>query len=226
MWWRKPQKKTGLCQKVKRVDIKSIKMKKNILSIVLFLTGASGFSATTTISNSGTTFTPNAITINLGDDVSFSITISHNAIEVSKATYDANKNTALPGGFSVDFGGGTVSADKLTEGVHYYVCSPHASIGMKGTINVAGTTGIAVKTSSSEISIFPNPSDGNFQLKINNASSIQKFDLEIYSLIGAKVYSKKDLQQQGTSNIEAADLPKGTYVLKLYDSKSKEYLCS
>jgi len=198
-------------------------MKKILLFTVLASSGFAGFGSTFTISNSGTEFTPATITIIVGDNVDFSLGTSHNAIEVSQATWNANGNTPLSGGFSTPFGGGTVSADKLAVGTHYFVCKPHASLGMKGTITVLDPTGIAENTSKEDISIYPNPSNGNFQLQINTSQFAKKLDLGIYTVQGKRVYSKADMQQQTSSNIEISDLPKGIYFLRLFDGKDNYY---
>jgi plastocyanin len=198
-------------------------MKKSILIILLALYGYTGFSATITVSNSGTVFTPATITINLGDEVNFTISGSHDVVEVSKATWDAKGNTPLSGGFSLPFGGGILTADKLTEGIHYYVCTPHANFGMIGTITVLNTTGVAENTLKDGISVFPNPSNGNFQLKINNPKTAKEYELGIYNVLGAKVYSKVQLQQQNSINVDIADLPKGTYFVKLLSGKETFY---
>ncbi len=196
-------------------------MKKTLLFIVLASSGFAGFSATFTITNSGTSFTPATTTITVGDVVNFNLASTHNAVEVSQATWEANGNTALSGGFSTPFGGGTVTADNLTAGIHYFVCKPHASLGMKGTITVLETTGLAENKADEDVSIFPNPSYGNFHLQINNASqSSKKLELGIYTLQGKRVYSKTDLQQQTTTDIYISDLPKGIYVLRLYGGKA------
>ncbi|MEM7433992.1 MAG: plastocyanin/azurin family copper-binding protein [Myxococcota bacterium] len=80
-------------------------------------------------------FMPEDITISTGDTVRFVMTDTHNALEVSQETYDARGTTPLEGGFEVDFGQtGEVTFD--TPGVHYYVCTPHATVGMIGTITV------------------------------------------------------------------------------------------
>jgi len=63
---------------------------KFLLSIILLILSLTGFSKTWTINNSGNTFTSASITINLGDSVKFSIGSSHNSVEVSQATWDAN----------------------------------------------------------------------------------------------------------------------------------------
>lgn len=80
-------------------------------------------------------FMPEDITISAGDTVRFVMTETHNALEVSRETYDARGTTPLDGGFEVDFGQtGEVTFD--TPGVHYYVCTPHVTVGMIGTITV------------------------------------------------------------------------------------------
>ncbi|MDO9257027.1 MAG: T9SS type A sorting domain-containing protein [Bacteroidales bacterium] len=199
-------------------------MKKPILLIIVVaLFGFAGFCTTVTVTNSGTSFSPGTITINPGDDVNFNITDSHNAVEVSQATYNANGTTPLSGGFSVPFGGGTVPVDKLTAGIHYYVCTPHAGFGMKGTITVLDLTGVAENTAKSGISIYPNPSNGNFQLKLDNSLSTKKYELGIYTLKGEKVYAQSDIQQKNLTDIEISDLPKGVYIVRLYGRKENYY---
>ena len=198
-------------------------MKKTLLTIVLFSIATIGFSTTVTITNSGFEFSPKDITINLGDDVLFNIASIHDVVEVSLVTYNANGTTPLPGGFSLPLGGGTVPANLLTSGIHYYVCGEHASSGMKGTITVQGSAGISENPSKDGFSIYPNPSNGNFQLKIINLQAAKKFDLGIYDAIGNKVYAKSNIQQQFATSVELTDLPKGTYVVRLFDGNESYY---
>ena len=194
-------------------------MKINILFFALFTLSAAAFSSTREITNSGFEFSPAAITINLGDDLNFILESSHNAREVSQATWNASGSTALIGGFSVPFGGGIVPASKLTAGIHYYVCSPHASSGMKGTITVINTTGIADMLLKEGLSVNPNPSNGKFQLTINNPSSVKTYNLGIYDALGNKVYSKSDILQSNTITVELSDRSRGPYFIRLYNGK-------
>ena len=110
-------------------------MKIKLLILPLLL--SSFFSSATifTVTNAGASFTPFTTTITFGDSVNFFISGSHDAREVSFATWTANGNTPLPG-FQTPFGGGMVTPVFLTVGTHYYVCTPHAGIGMKGIIVV------------------------------------------------------------------------------------------
>ncbi len=194
-------------------------MKKLLLSIVLLTIMKAGFSATVTIVNSGFDFSPGTLTINLGDDVTFTLSSMHNVQEVSFETWTADDNTPLPGGFSLPFGGGNVPASKLTTGIHYYVCVPHASGGMKGMITVVNTAGIAANMPDDGISIYPNPSNGNFQLKMSSDQTGKEYALSVYNILGTKVYSKTSFRAQSLSTVNVADLPKGTYLLRIYNGK-------
>jgi plastocyanin len=131
---------------------------KYILSIILlFLLSITGFSTKWTITNSGDTFVPSTLTIASGDSVLFAVASNHQPIEVSQATWNADGNTQLPGGFSLPFGGGLVLPSQLGTGTHYYVCSVHALMGMKGTITVQSSSGIENNQFQQKISVFPNP---------------------------------------------------------------------
>jgi len=93
---------------------------------------------TRVVNSAGLVYNPDSISIIQGDPVQFQIGGSHDAREVSQATYTANGN-AWNGGFQTAFGGGLVNLPNL--GIYYYVCTPHASFGMKGRIFVQPYTG-------------------------------------------------------------------------------------
>ena len=80
-------------------------------------------------------FAPENLTISVGDCVSFEMSTEHNAVEVSQETYDNRQGSALEGGFSVGFGA-TKEVYFGEAGIHYYVCQPHVTMDMVGTITV------------------------------------------------------------------------------------------
>ena len=80
-------------------------------------------------------FTPQDLTIAVGDTVRFVMTATHNAIEVTQETYDSRGTTPIDGGFQVTFGE-TQDVTFTEVGTHYYVCTPHVTMGMIGTITV------------------------------------------------------------------------------------------
>ena len=80
-------------------------------------------------------FTPEDLTIAVGDCVNFVMSNTHNAVEVSQETYDSRGITPLDDGFEVDYGE-TLEVYFGEAGTHYYVCQPHAGMDMIGTITV------------------------------------------------------------------------------------------
>lgn len=184
-----------------------------LLSLQLLAISFTGLCTTWTITSSGNTFSPSSITINVGDSVKFTITSTHNSVEVGQSVWDANGNTALSGGFSTPMGGGLVLPDKLTAGTHYFVCTPHASIGMKGTITVLNSTGVSENKELVEFSVFPNPSNGEFQVVIDEVELMKNSKLEIYDEQGEIVY--ETVITDGKPDIILNNPPKGMYLVKI-----------
>ena len=84
------------------------------------------------IETQGMSFTPDEITVNILDTVHFQNLGYHNATEVDQNTWNAN-GTEYNGGFVYENDGWHVFTEP---GIYYYVCTPHASMGMKGKIIV------------------------------------------------------------------------------------------
>ncbi len=184
-------------------------MKKHLLFSLFLLSGFICKGTIHVISNSGFTFTPMMTTILAGDTVDFQIDPSHNAVEVSQSTYISNMNTALPGGFSVGFGGGMVFTAGWTQGTHYYVCQPHASFQMKGTIEVQGTVGIGESYAMPGIVTAPNPFTSSMTV---HAPGMDSFD--IYAISGAWVMSVALDQANAPYTLHSEALAPGMYFLR------------
>jgi plastocyanin len=90
--------------------------------------------ASHTVRSQGFEFLPDSIEIRPGDTVTWVLDISHNVVEVTEDTYKAKGNIPKQNGFSLPFGGGSIKFD--TPGTYYYVCTPHASMGMRGKVVV------------------------------------------------------------------------------------------
>ncbi len=91
--------------------------------------------ATITSVDGNLAFMPADIVIKAGDTVQFVNSETHNALEVSGETYGARGVDPIPNGFEVDFGQtGTVTFDQ--PGRFFFVCTPHVSLNMIGTITV------------------------------------------------------------------------------------------
>ncbi len=133
------------------------------------------------INTFGNVYTPSHITIAPGDTVLFQLSVAHDALEVSQQTYQANGVTPLPGGFSVPLGGGQVIFDQ--PGVHYFVCTPHAHLGMKGTVTVEEATSVNDIQAQNDFSIEPNPAENVISLQYSNQLD-GRVNVAIYDLNG------------------------------------------
>jgi plastocyanin len=188
---------------------------KILLSFCLLLMSITGFSTKWTIINVGFTFSPSAVTISSGDSVNFTIGSSHNAVEVSEATWNANGNTALSGGFETPFGGGLVLPTQLAVGTHYYVCHPHASLGMKGTITVTASNGIADYQQAINFSVYPNPTNGLINIKERN--NIPGSEYRITDLSGRQV--TRGLLESNTTQVDMNQFSPGVYFIEIVGLK-------
>ena len=94
-----------------------------------------------TVTSSGFTFTPAVLNVAVGDTIRFDVGSNHTATRVSEATWNADGTDPLEGGFNFTSGTG-VFVPKET-GTVYYICEFHVSLGMKGKINVSGTSSAA-----------------------------------------------------------------------------------
>jgi plastocyanin len=195
-------------------------MKTNILlSILLLSLSLTGFCTVWTITNSGNSFSPSSIIINQGDSVRFTIASMHNVVEVDQTTWNANGNTPLTSGFQLGFGGGLLLPAELGVGTHYYVCSVHASFGMKGTITVQTATGVRETQLPTSISIFPNPVSYLLNIELyNSKTSYQESIVTIENMFGALVY--KSCIKNETLEINISDLQNGIYFVKVNDGEA------
>lgn len=160
-------------------------MKKIILLIFVVGFSLNSFSTTWQIVNSGIAFSPATLTIQQGDDVNFVLASFHDAVEVSQSVWDANGNSPIIG-FSVAFGGGNVSAAQLTPGTHYFVCEPHAALGMKGQIIVQAVAGLNDPKTGNTISVYPNPVVDQLNIQIDFPQS-STFEVTLYDMQGKMV---------------------------------------
>jgi plastocyanin len=185
---------------------------------------------THTITSAGFSFSPATITIIQGDNVQFSLDAIHNAVEVTRATWDANSNTP-DGGFAVPFGGGTVTF--TTVDTLYYVCQVHAAMGMKGIIIVAPPVSMGgippLQPSASpdparDLSIdeaYPNPvshAQGGITLRIRAARS-GLATVAVYDELGRCVRQafSGELRSDPLMHVrvDLAGLPAGIYSVQL-----------
>lgn len=78
------------------------------------------------------------------------------------------------------------------------------------------SAGIKEDELNPDFTVFPNPSKGKFSL--TSEKGISK--IEIINMLGEKVYSLFNIQDQTSKEIELSNLPDGVYFLKINDEKS------
>lgn len=194
--------------------------KQMLLSMLLVLLSMSTFATVWTINNSGNTFSPSSITINPGDSVRFVIASNHNVLEVSQSTYNSNGTTALSGGFSLPFGGGLVLPSSLTVGTHYFVCTPHASMGMKGMIIVTNTTEISETSIINNVVVFPNPATTVLNLTLTD--NVQNLFYEIVDIKGTLI--SEGYISGNSASIDISRFPRGLFLISMGTKKEKTSL--
>jgi endonuclease I len=70
-----------------------------------------------------------------------------------------------------------------------------------------------IVSDSNGISLYPNPSNGNFTVYYNNSN--KAYSIEIFSLLGQPIFEKENINQ---SSVAINNLPKGIYLIKITDN--------
>ena len=83
-------------------------------------------------------------------------------------------------------------------------------------------TGInSIAYSDNSLSIYPNPNNGVFSISWQNA--VAKSEVEIYNVLGEKVYATSNFKQQTSNEIDLLNSPKGFYFVKINDGTKIYY---
>lgn len=193
--------------------IKGINRMRKIPTLFLFAALPWAASAQTTheLTNVGNTFSPNVITMDAGDNIHLVLTGNHTCTQVDQSTWNANGNTPN-GGFNYSAGEHTFTLD--VPGTYYYVCIPHAGLGMKGQIIVEPTTGVREEASTAQLGLFPNPA-GN-EVWINGLETGQ-----IVQLIDAAGRLVLESQPTGDGLLNIAGVETGNYQVAIRDASGR-----
>lgn len=70
--------------------------------------------------------------------------------------------------------------------------------------------------------IYPNPTTGKFTVQ-NFNTEFKNYELEIYNLLGEKIYTTSYFKQQTSSEIDLSNNPRGIYFVKIYN-REKNYV--
>lgn len=185
---------------------------KKFLLVALALTAGYSFAQTThNVTTSGFAFSPSTLTITQGDTIAFTSN-GHSMTEVSQTTWDNNQSTSN-GGFDTGVLSGQTVKFKVNNnpGTVYFVCTPHAAGGMKGTITVEAPLDIN-ENSTVELKMYPNPSTGIVSLKGTGYEY-----LEVHNIMGQRILS----QGKGQTSIDLTNEADGVYFVSIYSGDDK-----
>ena len=177
-------------------------------TLTLFATVLPFLLSAQSISTVGFSFSPALLTVQAGTDITLTIGGQHTMTEVSEATWNANGNTSN-GGFN--FGPGTNTLNLTIPGTYYYVCIPHANMGMKGRIVVETSTGLAEETFDRSFTLYPNPASDELVLSTTIAPGAE--------LVLIDMQGREALRWtvQGNDRIDITQLSVGSYTAVLRD---------
>lgn len=82
----------------------------------------------------------------------------------------------------------------------------------------ANTTGIVENQIQKNIAVYPNPSNGRFQVEIGNVIFSNKYNLIIYNVNGENIY--QSVLTNPNTKIDLNDQSKGNYYVKIYDGQT------
>jgi len=194
-------------------------MKSTFLSFIfasLFFLNASAANFNITIN--GFSYVLDNITVNVGDQVTIEASSFHPLLQVSQATWNANGTTPLSGGFNSTSNFTFTITAPMGGTTLYYVCSNHASSGMKGQINVNVAAGIPENSIRDfNFTVYPNPimADAWINVSVKKAGriSIVMHDMQgriIQHIVGMNVKAGEI-----TLPLDASRLQKGIYILNM-----------
>jgi hypothetical protein len=136
----------------------------------------------------------------------------------------AGASSATSATFAIPF---TVSNNPLTEGINpvsNYFAMSHVQFAFpSSTCGATITTGVAAnKTDASESTIFPNPTENNFNVRLN-LSTANDIAISVYNAIGQKVSESKVNGNIGENNVSMNmnNATAGVYFVKIKVGKTE-----
>jgi sugar lactone lactonase YvrE len=124
------------------------------------------------------------------------------------------------GGFSGDGGLATSAELNVPENVAFDAAG-NMYIADNGNNRIRKVTGIVglgvdkVTAVNAQIKVYPNPSNGNFQLGITNEELGMSNTVEVYNMLGEKVYSCYQITKSSNYQIDLSAQPNGVYLYKV-----------
>ena len=187
-------------------------MKPLITLTALLLGGIVSAQTTHVLTTVGTTFSPDTIVAVQYDSLKIIFSSpEHTFTQVSPETWEANGNTPS-GEYQIGPGVDSITIALDATGTIYYVCVPHAAMGMKGIVDVLLGTHVHEGHGRLEERFHPNPTNGTLWIR---GSAPGMVDIFITDASGREV---QRTQLQSDRPLDVTRLPAGLYTLRVVDS--------
>ncbi|MBK6521741.1 MAG: T9SS type A sorting domain-containing protein [Sphingobacteriaceae bacterium] len=182
-----------------------------------------------TISTSGTSYSPNTLTVSIGDVITIQASGTHPLAQVDQTTWNANGTATVSGGWGTTTANHTFTVSSANS--IYFVCTNHVGSGMKGQITVAASGINENSNVVNSLSIFPVPASETIHLNYSLKESAL-IEIDMISLSGQKAASLvNEIQLIGTQqkvlNVPS-NLASGVYFIQISANglKTEERLIS
>ncbi len=191
------------------------------IKFLLFMAIVLGFqmvqAAKHVITQSGFTFTPNLITVNIGDTIRWVWsdgvhTTTNKNIPAGAASWDSPLTASNP----------SFEYVVTLPGEYEYMCSIHESMGMTGKFQTPGSTGIEANSLNIPEGLWCYTDSKVIRLFSQSPASFSG-TISIYDVAGKNVYETSAAFSGGNSQLTISDaaLPKGLYILRLLTDQKK-----
>ena len=183
-------------------------MKRTFVLVFLITTSIADAQNSHTLVGFDHGYTPDTLYMAPGDTVHFVSQGYHSATEIDSTDWVNNVDNPN-GGFDVGFGAPTFDTWFVinTPGKYYYICEPHAAMGMKGVIYVQQGIGIEEAYNSDNFQVYQLNS-ASIQLQFVDADKVDIFDLS------GKLVSSINLNEEQMTQSIAISLTPSTYIFR------------
>ncbi|HBO74329.1 MAG: hypothetical protein A2W97_07135 [Bacteroidetes bacterium GWE2_40_63] len=187
-----------------------------IFSIAILLLGCNkSYSSIHVIKQSGTSFSPSNITVIVGDTVRW---------EWSAGSHTTTSKVIPNGAEAWDSPLTSTSTSfeyKVTvEGTYNYVCTPHESLGMKGSFTANVTNAINENSPLLNFTIYPNPASSFINITTDINGEVVLSDILGKNLRNIRLNELSVIAD--TYRLDLLDLKNGIYIVTLIPSDSKK----
>ena len=166
------------------------------------------------LTNVGTTFDPPVINMVVGDSIHLVLPQPHTCTQVDEGTWMDNENTPN-GGFNFPSGEHTFVLD--VPGTYFYVCTPHANMGMKGQFIVSIDMAVPERSTETLPHLYPDPASQQVTFAGVKAGS----SISVYAITGQMAMQTT---ASANSTMDVSGLDVGTYVVSVKNEQGMAIL--